>query len=138
MYICIDRYRLYTYISISISIYIYIYIYIYILYIYITNDCVFVCCVLSVVQLSVAHIVCRAYGCGHAIFSAQETSPALVCRTSPVSIEKTARLRMIYLWFLAQKIRNRMQHAAHGNPRKDPLGEAAAKEFVSNMGANDR
>jgi hypothetical protein len=47
------------------------------------------------------------------VFPDMET--LMACCPSPRSFEKSTRNLMVYLWFLAQKIRNRQQHAMNGN-----------------------
>jgi hypothetical protein len=73
------------------------------------------------------------------VFWVREAS--LTCRTSPVTIKKTTRftifyllLRMIYLWFVAQKVLNRLYYALHGNPA---LTKAQADTFVADLKFND-
>jgi hypothetical protein len=58
-----------------------------------------------------------------------------------VPIKKTTRftifyllLRMIYLWFVAQKVLNRLYYALHGNPA---LTKAQADAFVGDLKFND-
>jgi hypothetical protein len=76
---------------------------------------------------------------GAVVFWVREAS--LTCRTSPVPINKTTRftifyllLRMIYLWFVAQKVLNRLYYALHGNPA---LTKAQADVFVADLKFND-
>jgi hypothetical protein len=76
---------------------------------------------------------------GAVVFWVREAS--LTCRTSPVPIKKTTRftifyllLRMIYLWFVAQKVLNRLYYALHGNPA---LTKAQADAFVGDLKFND-
>ena len=60
-----------------------------------------------------------------------------MCRPSPVPFEQSTRLKMTYLWFLAQKVLNRLYYALHGNPRKEALTKTDANDMVAKLGLND-